>query len=128
MKRVPLFVVAVLATLVHACQSGNPPCIVNGYTVPITLHAAFADGKDSDANLPPGSAAFQGIEGRHLMSLDILAGGAARRRYSVATLNQIRARHPVTEELWIVSPQGLRLADFRSVAALRKELPSPRKT
>jgi hypothetical protein len=125
-----LRVIAVIALsfALNGCEFAYPPCIANGYSSVITCRAAFSDGKVSDATILPRSIAWQGVEGRHVRSLAVVSRGIVERTYSSAVLDKIRSERPVKGELWILRPSGLRLEDFHSAAALRKELPKPPKT
>ena len=109
---------------------GDPaysPCILNGYRVAVGLVTTFGDGTSSPGSLPPGSDAWQRIKGRHLVSLSVMPTGADKHVYTASTLNRLRREHPVKDELWIVSEQGIKLEDRRRIKAVREELAHPRK-
>jgi len=103
------------------------PCIANGYTNAATFKANYLDGHPFDATLPSGTVFWQRAPGRRLTALAFTAD-SERRSYTAATLDRLRAQHPVKEELWVISPRGLQLEELQNIREIRKRLPQPKKT
>src|ERR1700730_1363276 len=121
----PMFVAA-CAYEINSCDPDYGPVIANGYGASGTLRAMFSDGKHSDGVLPSGSAFWQRVEGRRLVSLTLTLPARAERTYGASALDRLRRATPLKEELWVVSDTGIRLEDLHRIAAVRKTLPPPK--
>jgi hypothetical protein len=109
------------------CDIFYGPCIANAYARPATFKASYANTRPVDAILPSGTIFWQRAPGQHLVALAFTADGD-HRAYTAAALDRVRAEHPVTQELWIIGPQGLKLEDLHDIREIRKRLPEPQKT
>ena len=117
----------ITCALFSGCDMFYGPCIANGYTKPAAIKATYADGLSGDATLPSGTVFWQRASGRRLVALSFTTDGE-RHAYAAATLDRLRAQHPVKEELWVVEPRGVKLEDLHNIREIRKRLPQPPKT
>jgi len=97
------------------------PAVFNASKASVSFIAKFVDGSSSRGWLALGSAAWQHIKGRQLVSLEVTRG-AQKHTYSSAQLNALRRDHPVGEELWVIGEHGVTLDDRRDINTVRKRV------
>ena len=127
MRRALAASLLISCAFLSGCDMFYGPCIANAYASPATFKASYANSHPVDATLPSGTIFWLRAPSQHLVALAFTADGE-HRAYTTVALDRVRAQHPVTEELWIIGPQGLKLEDLHNIREIRKRLPEPPKT
>ena len=102
-----------ICTFLIACDPYHPPIVANAYDEPIEVSIAFKNSSPPQTGMliEPGSALIQ--HKKHLEITEIRVKEVTGRLhvYGTADFDALLSKRKVDFEVWILSPEGLKLGD-----------------